>query len=694
MPSRSLRLILPLLGLLFACNSDTTAPRDAGSEVDADDAQGPITGHLGDAAQPANDAALPSIDASADAQVDTGGDAAPDTATACVAKGCDELGFECGTAIDNCGNPLNCNNLDNTSPCELPLRCGGDPDKGANKCGCKARADACAAQGAQCGAIDECGVPVQCGECSGGRICLSNLCSCTPNSNPCGAKTCGMASDGCGNMVACGSNNGACSVGTCSAEGACGCRPREQACEGKTGAVTESGCSYNCDAACVPDNAAACAGAECGTATNNCGEVVSCGAAAGACGTGNSCVGPQFITDNALPARSAAYQGGYCVPSNVAKLIGKYAARAHGFRQAGASGLNLINRAEAVSLISMTYERGTQRTRMKDIGCVATTISAPGSFPSARAVIPDYRKLDPVDVDITVTGDRWARGDVPHTVLGLGLPIGFTVGLPDFCVGYEGLTVDLPASDPRRGKYWADNRCLCPTTANANKVPVETFETTVSRDCRVVDADGDGKPGFTARANALVVTTDMYNVNVSHGVWSGVIRDDRFHIGAIGEAVQPMERAVVGCSAKNALCAPASTDCGCAEDKQPIQFVPLADDAPLSCDIYYKADPDPFKIVKQADLDSQFGVAYGSCTGAGQCSAGAICHNGQCMVMTSKGACSGATNGPCPGDQSSKFCEMCPAGMECKSDGACWPTAAACPPPPANQRVGDLCLDP
>jgi hypothetical protein len=684
---RSWHLTL-ILGWLVACGSDEDPkPR---TDAAVDDA---TTTDSGTPPAPVSDGSIDSggaiIDASAEAS-------APDAA-GCVAKGCDELGYECGMAVDNCGNPLNCNKPSPAPVCPKEGdRCGGDSTKGPNACGCLARANPCQAQGAQCGAIDECGTVVQCGDCPNGGVCTgNNMCTCTPNSNPCGDKVCGMAADGCGGMRACGANNGQCTVGACSAEGQCACRPREQACMGKTGTVTENGCTYNCDTACVPDNAAACAGAECGTATNNCGDVVNCGASAGACAAGNACVGGQFVTDNTLPPRTAAYQGGYCVPTGVSKLLGKYAARAHGFRQGGTLGLSVVNRAEAVSLLTVTYTRASQKVQMKDVGCVATTISAPGDL-KVDSVLPSYRKLEPITVDLTVSGSNWSRPDVPNPAIGAGVPNGFTLGMPAFCAGKEGMEVELPAGDPRRGTFWANNRCTCPTTANANTVPTNVYETAVSRDCRLNDSDGDGKPGFTVYVYPPlgVGMTNVYNANVSHGIWSGVIRDDRFHIGTIGEAKQPMERAVLGCEAKTAVCGPPQVDCGCRESQQPVQFVPLPDNDPLSCDGYYNMTTSPRQLVKQTVIDAQFGKSYGSCTAAGQCPSGAICRQNACVPMTNKSACTpgSTTSGPCSGGTG--FCEACPSGMECKSDGACWPTANACPVPPSGQRIGDLCIAP
>ncbi|MDB4972832.1 MAG: Tryptophan synthase alpha chain [Myxococcaceae bacterium] len=610
----------------------------------------------------------------------------------CLALGCDELGYECGQTVDNCGDPLDCNLAANLSPCEAPDRCGGDPELGPQRCGCKPRADACAAQGAQCGLIDECGKQVDCGNCLNGSVCLSNSCACTPVSDPCQGKVCGTAPDGCGKQVSCGASAGACSAGVCSAAGQCACPPSSQVCAGQTGAIMMFGCAYDCaPGGCVADNLAACAGAECGTARNNCGETIHCGSAAGACATGSRCVGPQFVVDSTLPAQGGTYSGGYCVADAVAKLIGKYAVRTHAFREAGTTTINFINRAEAVSLVTIRYVRASGQAQLTDQACAATTIGDPAATIGSltRSVVPGYRHLPSVTISLALNGTQFTRGDVVHPVLGLGSPAGYAPGIPSFCVGHEGQDVDLPAADPRRGKWWADNRCTCPTAAaplpaKPNSADPNNYSTSVLRDCRIIDDDLDNKPGFTAAATApLIGTSQLYNANVSHGIWTVQARDDRYHVGYASESVNPLQRVVLGCAATGGACAVPGVDCGCADRWSTVQFVPLADSAPIDCNVYYSNAGAPDEAVNQTAVDATFSVGFGTCTGAGQCPTGSICRANRCFSQTSKGACTSGGSNPCP---AGAYCEGCPddpgsAEIEstCRSDGACWPTANECP---------------
>ncbi len=689
MRSFALRL-LGLLAVCAACSSDDPARVDGGTPGADAEMGGRLDG---------------GIDAARSVLLDTGVDAAGPHRQAdgaiCVALGCDELGYECGKPADNCGDPLDCNLPGDLTPCASPERCGGDPDRGLYKCGCKPRTNACEAQGAQCGVIDECGNEVDCGSCVDGSLCLNNECACTALPNPCGTKTCGTAANGCGKMIACGANQGMCATGVCSAAGLCTCRPKSEACAGKTGVITENGCTYDCSGGlCFPDNLTACAGAECGTALNNCGETVRCGLG---CGAGSTCINPQFVLDGTLPAQSAAFQGGYCAPTPVAKLLGKYALRVHAFRQAGNTSINFLNRAEAVSLVTVAYSRARRVAQMTDNGCVATTIGDPAELAGGgtRSVLPKYRNLGPAVMDLSTSGSTFMRPDAPNPLLGAGVPAGWTPGMPSYCVGREGQTIDLPAGDTRRGKWWSDNKCTCPTTAQANKLPARpnsaepnNYSTTALRDCRIVDDDKDGKPGFTATASALgLINSELYNANVAHGFINGVIRDDRYHVGWAGDTKMPVERVVLGCAATGGACATPGVDCGCAERWASAQFVPLADSAVLDCNVYYSNVGSANEAVNQSAIDRQFSVPFGTCNGPGQCPQNSICRANRCFPQTSKGACTYGSQNPCP---AGTYCEGCPNDVAspetetaCRSDTSCWPTSAECPA--AGSVVGGYC---
>lgn len=610
-------------------------------------------------------------------------DAGPDGGP-CFALGCDELGYECGQAVDNCGGPLDCDPPGVVAACKAPERCGGDPDRGAYRCGCKLRANACAAQGANCGSIDECGEPVDCGRCNGGALCLGNRCACAADPDPCGNRACGSVTDACGNVVQCGPSGGQCQAGgTCDANGQCACPSRAVACRGRAGAFAENGCSYDCSPGCVPDDAAACAGATCGSAQNNCGDIVSCGEPTGECARGSRCVAPQYVSDATLPARGPRFQGGYCVAENLALLIGNFAMRMHSFRQAGSIGINFLNRAESVSFISVRYERGSGRLTGQEVPCIATGVGDPSSSigASTRSWVPYYRRIKTLPSPIRVSGNEWIRDEPAHAVLGFGEPSGWVPGMPSYCVGNEGREVALPEGDPRRGQAWLPgDRCLCPTAATAGVLPRRAatgnrnnYATTSLRDCRITDEDFDGKPGNTGRARALLIDSEIYTATVNHGVWRGPIRPDRYHVGRVETGIRTLEAVTLGCRTLDPACSAPGLDCACADAFQTVQFIPLADSAPVDCQVFFQRGSE--ETEDQAAIDRTFGVSFGSCSGSarGQCPVGSICRNDRCFLFTAKGACAADT---CP----SGNCEGCPDGTTCRTDGACWPTSVSCPP--------------
>lgn len=696
-----LRLSVLSLVCVLACSADNPRTPGAGGEGDAE-----VDIAL-DAGRPdglVRDASLDGGFLDARVRPDTGVDAGFSADGGCIARGCDELGYECGLTVDNCGDPLNCNLEDDKSPCALPERCGGDPDLGPQRCGCKPRADACAAQGAQCGILDECGMPIDCGNCENGALCRADfICACTPLPDPCGSKVCGEASDGCGKSVQCGPSGGQCAVGVCEpTAGACACPPRAEACLNQTGVLMVNGCEYNCSSdVCVPDNVAACAGAECGTARNNCGDTVSCGMLAGACAPGTKCITADYVVDSTLPLRSGSYAGGYCVEQNIANALGKYAVRNHSFREAGNNAINFLNRGEAVSLVTITYARASASARLLDQGCVATTVGDPsgGLGATARSVIPRYKYMAPAMVDVRFDGAQFTRSEVVHPVLGLGSPSGFTPGIPAFCVGFEGLEVELPAGDRRRDKWWANNRCTCPTAASAALLPgrpgaadPNNYSSAPLRDCRIDDGDLDDKPGFTAKATAPLINSELYNALISHGIWIATAREDRFHTGISSEP-NPLSRVVLSCDAAGGACAAPAVDCSCAERWQSVQFVPLPDSTVLDCNAFYNNGGAANESINQTSIDTVFSAPFGTCSAAGQCPAGTLCRANRCFPQTSRGACTSGNQNPCP---AGTFCEGCPddpaspeTETSCRSDTSCWPTTAECPV--GGSPIGGFC---
>jgi hypothetical protein len=141
----------------------------------------------------------------------------------CVAKTCQDLGFECGQAGDGCGGTIDC------GACTAPQTCGGG---GFNKCGILSLPPlpdggpapvcipkTCLDLGYNCGVQgDGCGGTVDCGTCTAPQYCGAaspSVCGVGPGllaDGGCRPKTCqdlgyncGPAGDGCGNALDCGS---------------------------------------------------------------------------------------------------------------------------------------------------------------------------------------------------------------------------------------------------------------------------------------------------------------------------------------------------------------------------------------------------------------------------------------------------------------------------------------------------------
>jgi hypothetical protein len=177
---------------------------------------------------------------------------------ACVPRTCQDMGWECGPNGDGCGGLLDC------GVCPMPEYCGGG---GYSKCG---------------------GDALLLGD--GGP-------SCTPRTCKDLGHDCGVAGDGCGGELQC---------GTCKAPEYCGGGGLD-VCGGDTGLLPDGG------PACTP---ATCKdlGYECGPAADGCGGLLQCGTCTaptvcgagkpGVCGTTPACTGlcqQQVVCDGGAP---------------------------------------------------------------------------------------------------------------------------------------------------------------------------------------------------------------------------------------------------------------------------------------------------------------------------------------------------------------------------------------------------------
>jgi hypothetical protein len=156
------------------------------------------------------------------------GTGSPDGGT-CAPKSCTDLGAECGSAADGCGDLIDCGTCE-AGTCGgggVPYKCGGAPDAACTKL-------TCAGQGIECGpAGDGCGGALSCGACSGGDTCggggVPGKCghaTCTKLTCAGQGVTCGAAGDGCGGVLSC---------GVCSAPQSCGGDPAKAGQCGCTG---------------------------------------------------------------------------------------------------------------------------------------------------------------------------------------------------------------------------------------------------------------------------------------------------------------------------------------------------------------------------------------------------------------------------------------------------------------------------
>ncbi len=131
----------------------------------------------------------------------------------CVPKTCAEQGFNCGVVGDGCAGLLDCGVC--TSTCAL-VTCGGGGQP--NVCGAPPGTPmTCAQAGYTCGpAPDGCCGTIDCGTCPAGQQC-GGFCGDAPGvcmpagGGACCTQTCaeqgrecGMAGDGCGNVLDCG----------------------------------------------------------------------------------------------------------------------------------------------------------------------------------------------------------------------------------------------------------------------------------------------------------------------------------------------------------------------------------------------------------------------------------------------------------------------------------------------------------
>ncbi len=229
----------------------------------------------------------------------------------CMPKSCAQQGLDCGQNSDGCGNLIDCGS------CPAPEFCGGG---GYSKCGGNVNAldggsicmtKTCAQQGFNCGpAGDGCGGQLNCGTCPAPQFCGGggfNQCGgnvnlldggsiCTPKTCAQLGYNCGVAGDGCGGQLNC---------GTCTAPQFCGGGGFDQC--GGNSVIADGG------SICVPTTCAQ-LGYNCGPAGDGCGGMLDCG----------TCMSPQFCGGGGFDVCGGNINGldggSICVPVTCAQL--------------------------------------------------------------------------------------------------------------------------------------------------------------------------------------------------------------------------------------------------------------------------------------------------------------------------------------------------------------------------------------
>jgi hypothetical protein len=659
-----------------------------------------------------------------DAGPASGSDAGPGGGDECIPKGCDEQGFECGIADDGCGGELDCDPPGGGDPCTGFEICGGNPDLGPNKCGCKPKTcDDIVEGGAFCGVNipDGCGGVIEhcgaggCEDLGANYVCADDFtqCRCIPVSetDACAGKQCGVVSNGCGEDITCGT----CSAfKTCGANSACACdmseAKRKQACGNTTcGTVTTpDGCVYTCGPACTSTcasggacgasasctcpgaetcvsgsccrpktKAEACGAQNCGSVSDGCGGTIQCGDNNGGCPSGQTCADPTYNNDANVPM---------CLPTDQARLLGKYVVRAHSYRNATEGNTAVLSRSETISLVTITRQGG--KLVMDDEGCVASSVDEKGGNPT---LAPYYYRIPRVRATLQLPGADGKAG----TWLRISerTPGGFYNARPPFCsaagqltnenapdfdaVAFDGLNTPTPGSGAK--KPWLNgSACTCPAAgADVTALPAQntTANQTVVKDCRVNDIDGDGRPGFTVSARALSFDLTVTAASYVKPRWDGFVDAAGRHYAYNADAenrAAPVERVFLSCynPVLNLGCSAIGSvkDWGCGKAYDITQFVRLTgSDVNLSClDFYKTKTPSKHGDQDQNLINARFGAVPGSsCTTHAQCRETEICRDGACRPMTTPGACN--TNADCR------------SGWRCADDKACWP--ASCPKP-------------
>lgn len=265
-------------------------------------------------------------------------------------------------------------------------------------------------------------------------------------------------------------------------------------------------------------------------------------------GTADATAPTLVWSDAAVPATADAETPGtppavtplVNAPPWAAQLLGHYAVQSIAFQQVGTT---LVTRILEIQLTEIAQVNDT--LELQSHLCKHVESNRVGTL---TLVAPVY--LPPRRERVVFDGDTFSTTP-------LDVAIGYDPSLPPDCVGKAGQRV------PKRAfQSWIRGTdCACAESG----LPA-------SDDCRVLDPEHDGQPGFTQHADFLSGPADVYGaIEKSSAMVAGMAQLDGRHWAQLSWHDR---FAQLGCSATDCLDL-TGVATGCATVRNPVQFVPL-----------------------------------------------------------------------------------------------------------------------
>jgi len=197
---------------------------------------------------------------------------------------------------------------------------------------------------------------------------------------------------------------------------------------------------------------------------------------------------------------------------DASRLLGRYAVRAQFFgNDVGASGV-ISHEILYLAEITPGQEAGSFALALQP--CVDRgKVSVAGGTFRFDVSLPHADRLPPRQLKIVVDEGTFRTVGAPSL-------IGYTAEPPPGCT--PGRSIPRPTPAP-----WGSS-CTCPS--NTQALPTQ------ASDCRVVDADGDGKPGLTSQTTGSFAGTSSIGVKDMSQLVDGKIADDRRHTASFQHA--------------------------------------------------------------------------------------------------------------------------------------------------------------